>query len=158
MGVAEYRKTIPVVVMPGDSSLEIGCHFGTTTKMIKDAAGPDGLVVGVDIGKECIETAQKDNPKNILFHVADGWNTAHLTQLTPAPQSIYLDIGGLSGFDGALDAIALITQLCYAFKPSLRFIVIKSRCMRDHANEWIHCKEILYKGGRATTEDHGVLV
>ena len=30
--------------------LEIGCHSGTSTNMLFDAAGPSGHVVGVDIG------------------------------------------------------------------------------------------------------------
>ena len=34
--VDDYRKTIPFVVQPGDAILEVGSHFGRTTKLLDD--------------------------------------------------------------------------------------------------------------------------
>jgi hypothetical protein len=39
-----------------------------------------------------------------------------------------VDVGGLSGSDGLLDTIALISSLKFALEP--RYIVIKSLCLQ----------------------------
>ena len=41
---------------------------------------------------------------------------------------VYIDVGGLSGSDGLLEAISLVSSIRYALEP--RCIVIKSLCMR----------------------------
>jgi hypothetical protein len=38
VGVNDYRKTIPYVVESGDEVIEVGCHFGSTTSLLHDAA------------------------------------------------------------------------------------------------------------------------
>ena len=38
------------------------------------------------------------------------------------------------GADGEFEALALIRMLCCTFKASLRYIVIKSKCMLHHAS------------------------
>jgi|AntAceMinimDraft_5_1070358.scaffolds.fasta_scaffold319935_1 hypothetical protein len=44
----------------------------------------------------------------------------------------FVDIGGLSGPDGLLEALALLRQLSSAM-PTLRVAVIKSTCVQRHA-------------------------
>ena len=44
-----------------------------------------------------------------------------------------LDVGGLSGANGCLDAISLLKLLSAALGPALRTIVIKSTCVRAAA-------------------------
>jgi hypothetical protein len=41
---------------------------------------------------------------------------------------VFVDVGGLSGSDGLLEAIALVSSIRYALEP--RCIVIKSLCMQ----------------------------
>ena len=52
-----------------------------------------------------------------------------------APALLLVDVGGLSGANGTLDALALIRMLCAVFHASLRALVIKSSCMRTLARQ-----------------------
>ena len=95
VGVVEYRRTIPYVVRPGNSVLEVGCHYGRTTALLYDAAvvpdsleGGDGggenavsgLCIGVDIGPKIIRRA-KDTYPHIRFEVGDAFKTLELLKL-----------------------------------------------------------------------------
>ncbi|KAJ1484280.1 hypothetical protein T484DRAFT_1797476, partial [Baffinella frigidus] len=97
-GVLEYRATIQIVVRPGDSVLEIGCHSGTTTRLMQEvaglggmtvgvnigasieAAGPGGRAVGVDIGASIVRQAAAAYP-DVEFAVADAWDSHALVTL-----------------------------------------------------------------------------
>ena len=106
IGVKDYRgTTIPFVVKPGSSVLEIGCCVGTTTFLLAEAAGNEGSVVGIDCGKLCIQRARRQQERrqhhgHVRFEVADGWDMSTLIQLANsmhAPfDAIYIDVGGLS--------------------------------------------------------------
>jgi len=143
--VDEYRKTIPFAVRSQDAILEVGCHFGRTTKLLDDAGGH---CIGVDIGPKIIANAKKQYP-DIQFAVEDAWKTLQLLKLrkTLAKEDelgydlVYADIGGLSGADGHLESLSLLDSIAYALEP--RGIIIKSVCMRSLAsrlkffpNEW----------------------
>ena len=52
-----------------------------------------------------------------------------------APALLLVDVGGLSGANGTLDAVALIRMLCAVFHSSLRALVIKSSCLRTLARQ-----------------------
>mmetsp|Transcript_22495 Transcript_22495/g.54407 ORF Transcript_22495/g.54407 Transcript_22495/m.54407 type:complete len:379 (-) Transcript_22495:304-1440(-) len=144
VGVESYRDTIPLVVRQDDHVLEIGCHHGKTTSLIAKATQRRGTVVGVDIGKVCIERAKKNYSElGIRFEVADAWDSAALLDLDPAFTAIYLDVGGISGADGLFEALGLVRQLTCAYKSSLRCIVVKSRCLRDHSLVYKNSDEFL---------------
>jgi len=162
VGVEEYRRTIPFVVRPGDSCIEVGCHFGRTTVALYNATvvansnNKKGFCIGVDIGPKIIQHATKELP-HIPFAVADAWRVMDLLRLksrymgnnntTPAEATewgydvIYADLGGLSGPDGLIESLALIDSLARGIEP--RTIVIKSVCLNRLAsrlkaltNEW----------------------
>eukprot|EP01012_Entosiphon_sulcatum_P030693 TRINITY_DN3802_c0_g1_i1.p1 TRINITY_DN3802_c0_g1~~TRINITY_DN3802_c0_g1_i1.p1 ORF type:complete len:384 (-),score=29.76 TRINITY_DN3802_c0_g1_i1:129-1250(-) len=68
VGVHEYRQTIPAVVQPGDTVLEIGCQRGITTRLarqhqlkLQQASGlpNSGKVIGLDLGTDSIKAAQQ---------------------------------------------------------------------------------------------------
>ena len=141
-GVREYRNCIDTVVRPGDRILELGCHFGTTTAMLANAGGTYAL--GVDVGTSIIASAKEQHP-TIDFKVGDAWGVSGLARLGPW-DAVFVDVGGLSGADGTLDALALARSLGAALEP--RAIVMKSKCLRQLArtlapstrleNEWDH--------------------
>lgn len=164
VGVQEYRSTIPYAVRPGDAVLEVGCHFGTTTATLYEAAAPSGTpesisshCIGVDVGPKIIQGARGRYP-HIYFAVGDAWKTAgllriqrdFLLQLQQQHEGcnnitfskdqqrivgfdvIYVDVGGLSGGDGLIEALTLLSSLMYALEP--RCIVIKSLCVRRLAS------------------------
>jgi len=69
--------------------------------------------------------------------VADAWSASQLLALDVAFDVIFLDIGGISSFDGTLESLALVRQLQAIFKPSLRVIVCKSKCLQDISNRYV---------------------
>ena len=173
VGVQEYRSTIPVTVRPGNAVLEVGCHFGTSTILLHEAASSNvecsdgtqreqsyGYCIGVDVGSKIIQEAKARHP-NVYFRVADAWRTAELLRIqqeyqsTPPSMSsahgdkitcllpaqkvgfdvVYIDVGGLSGADGILEALSLTSSICFALEP--RCVVIKSQCMRNLASNLV---------------------
>ena len=143
-GVREYRNCIGTTVRPGDRVLELGCHFGTTTAILAEAVGPGGYACGVDVGPSIIAKAKEEHP-GVDFMVGDAWGVGGLARLGPW-DAVFVDVGGLSGADGTLDALALARSLGAALEP--RAIVLKSKCLRQLAknlapstrleNEWDH--------------------
>ena len=137
VGVRDYRHVIRHVVKPGDCVLEIGCALGKTTHLISiDGTGPSGRVIGIDNGKRCIDDAraQHDNRRKKAiaetgaaeedhlngrceFEVADAWDTAELLRLSPFFNSIFVDVGGISGSDGELEVHTVVHNTARA--PSL---------------------------------------
>ena len=125
-GVREYRNCIETVVRPGDRVLELGCHFGTTTAILAEAVGPGGCAMGIDVGTSIIASAKEQHP-TIDFMVGDAWGVGGLARLGPW-DAVFVDVGGLSGADGTLDALALARSLGAALEP--RAVVLKSKCLR----------------------------
>lgn len=153
VGVEEYRRTIPHVVKRGDTVLEIGSHFGTTTALLHAAAEEKkgdfplldfhGGCLGVDIGPHIIERAQMRFPQ-VPFCVGDAWRTSDLIRMkerylvgshSVGYDVVYVDVGGLSGSEGLLEAISLLSAIENALEP--RYIVIKSLCMRRLASSLV---------------------
>ena len=118
-----------------------------------------GYAIGVDIGGKIIKGAKKRYP-DIHFSVGDAFATAALlrtqrenllqtggkddTTHTEQQQQlnqrigfdvIYVDVGGLSGQDGVIESLSLISALANALEP--RCIVIKSLCMRRLSSQLV---------------------
>jgi hypothetical protein len=150
VGVQEYRKTIPFTVKAGDSVLEVGCHLGTSSVLLQEAAsaqGDAGYCIGVDVGPKIIQGAMERYP-SVYFSVGDAWKTAALLRVQQEFHAsheqksnrlgfdvIYVDVGGLSGSDGLLESLSLLSSLMNALEP--QYIVIKSLCMRRLASTLI---------------------
>jgi len=155
VGVSDYRSTIPYVVQKGDRVLEIGCHFGKTTDLLAKAAfgGGNGdgnddssSVLGIDIGKKCIDRARKlysSKNTNLRFDVMDAWDTGSILRECGELNVIFVDVGGISGYDGEFEALTLVKQLVCACGKSLGHVVIKSRCLRDHSSLFTHSDDVL---------------
>lgn len=146
VGVEQYRQTIPFVVKKGDICCEVGCHLGTSTVLVdeaarcEDASVTTGGCVGLDIGPSIIRSAKKKYP-NVFFEVGNGFQTGNIARLTEKHLGknssgmldvIYVDIGGLSGPEGLLESISLLSSLTNGLEP--RCIVIKSLCVRRLAS------------------------
>ena len=63
------------------------------------------------------------------------------TRLEPA--LLMIDVGGLSGANGTLDALALVRTLCACFAGGgLKALVIKSSCLRNLARTLRHSTDL----------------
>jgi len=149
VGVNEYRQMIPYSVRKGDEVVEVGCHVGTSTTKIHDAAYSEegGYCIGIDNGSKIIALAKKSHGERIPFFVGDAWRTGEINRCKDANvvknlglnssgsngyDVVFVDIGGLSGPDGLLESISLLQSIGMALEP--RAIVIKSLCMRRLAS------------------------
>ena len=144
--VHEYRKAALAaleLVPPGACALEIGAHVGETTALIHRALeerGAGGRCVGIDVSGAIVDRAKARHP-SVPFEVADAWDPLSLLRslersgcgVGAKPALLLIDVGGLSGASGTLDALALLRVLLSVFAPELRAVVIKSSCMRTLA-------------------------
>ncbi len=124
-GVAEYRATIPHYVTKRDVVLELGCEWGTTTRVLAEHALE---VIGTDVSEKCIERARELHPK-IRFEVA--FDVLGALQLERSFTVIYVDLSGFSGYRSLLDVIALLQTYATVLQPST--IVVKSGALKHFA-------------------------
>lgn len=127
-GVKEYRATIPQLVHPSDSVLELGCEWGSTTALL---AGRAGLVIGSDVSREVVKLARVKHP-GIRFEVLDAFDVHRLLQLEIPFTKIYLDLSGISGYRSLLDLIALLNTYSSVLRPDT--IVVKSGALKNFAS------------------------
>ena len=141
--VREYRATIPVWVGADDAVLEIGCEWGTTTRVIAQHAA---AVIGTDVSSDCIERARRENP-GIRFEVLDGFDARAALELGDALgrpfTKVYIDMSGISGYRSLLDCIALLQMYGTVLRPQA--IVVKCAALKNFA---AHC--IPWREGTAT--------
>jgi hypothetical protein len=161
VGVEQYRQTIPFVVRKGDVCCEVGCHLGTSTVLIDEAASNSrkadvdkpttstGGCIGLDIGTSIIRSAKQKYPM-VAFEIGDGFKTGEISRLTSKHlhrvdssrilDVVYVDIGGLSGPEGLLEAVSLLSSIANALEP--RCIVIKSLCVRRLASSIVPFSDV----------------
>ncbi len=133
--VKEYRATIPVWVNEDDVILEIGCEWGTTTRILAEHCKE---VIGTDISPDCIERAKERHP-DLHFEVLDGFDVRAALDMGKQFTKIYIDISGMSGYRSLLDVISLLTMYATVFRPEA--IVIKSGALKHFASHCIPWRE-----------------
>ncbi|MEE2709611.1 MAG: methyltransferase [Gemmatimonadota bacterium] len=129
-GVTEYRESITEWVNVRDVVLEIGCEWGTTTKIIAEHCKE---VVGTDISPDVIQRARERNP-GLSFDVLDGFDVRAALGLGRPFTKVYIDMSGLSGYRSLLDVISLMNMYATVLQPEA--IVIKSGALKHFAS---HC-------------------
>ena len=128
--VKEYRETIPIWVKEDDVVLEIGCEWGTTTRLIAERCKE---VIGTDISPECIQRAREKYP-DLHFEVLDGFDVRAALDLGKEFTKVYIDISGLSGYRALMDVISLLMMYATVLRPEA--IIIKSGALKHFA---AHC-------------------
>jgi predicted TPR repeat methyltransferase len=128
--VKEYRATIPVWVNEHDVVLEIGCEWGTTTRVIAQHCKE---VIGADISPACIDRAKSKHP-DLRFEVLDAFDVRAALGLGKRFTKVYIDMSGLSGYRSLLDVIALLTMYGTVLRPQA--IIVKSGGLKHFA---CHC-------------------
>ena len=130
-GVKEYRASIPVWVNDSDTVLEIGCEWGTTTKLLAEHALS---VVGTDVSPDVIERARERHP-HIRFETLDAFDVRGALDLKEDFTKIYIDMSGISGYRSLLDLIALLNSYAAVLRPEA--IVVKSGALKHFATRCI---------------------
>ena len=128
--VKEYRETIPVWVKEDDVVLEIGCEWGTTTRLIAERCKE---VIGTDISPKCIQRAREKYP-DLHFEVLDGFDVRAALDLGKEFTKVYIDISGLSGYRALMDVISLLMMYATVLRPEA--IIVKSGALKHFA---AHC-------------------
>lgn len=131
--VGEYRETVPHLVGPEDSVLELGCEWGTTTALLAERTPH---VIGTDVSSECIERARRRFPE-LRFEVLDAFDVRAAVELAPRFSRVYMDLSGFSGYRSVLDALALLTMYATILQPE--FVVAKSAALKhlgSHLLPW----------------------
>ena len=130
-GVKEYRASIPLWVNDTDTVLEIGCEWGTTTKLLAEHALS---VVGTDVSPDVIERARERHP-HIRFETLDAFDVRGALDLKEDFTKIYIDMSGISGYRSLLDLIALLNSYAAVLRPEA--IVVKSGALKHFATRCI---------------------
>ena len=134
--VHEYRASIAEWVEADDTVLEIGCEWGTTTRLLAPACR---RVIGTDISEDCIARARRQYPK-LEFDVFDAFDVRAALDLAATRgverfTKIYIDMSGLSGYRSLLDTISLLQMYATLLRPDA--IVVKSASLKHFA---AHCE------------------
>lgn len=134
--VHEYRRSIDDWVEADDVVLEIGCEWGTTTRLLAPRCR---RVIGVDVSEDCIARARRQYP-DLEFAVFDAFDVRAAVDLAreleiEAFSKIYVDMSGLSGYRSLLDTISLLTMYATVLRPEA--IIIKSASLKHFA---AHCE------------------
>ena len=118
--VEHYRLLAQEKVLDRDLVLEIGCSTGQTTSVLASQAA---RVVAVDCSAEILDKAQAHlaGCDNVELARVDARDLAGLTELAPAPDAIFLDIGGIALLD---NVAGRLRQCLRMFQP--RVIVVRS--------------------------------
>ena len=103
-----------------------------------------GGCLGVDVGPHIIDSAKMKFP-HVPFVVGDAWKISDLIQFKKEYfeghsddhryDVVYVDVGGLSGNEGLLEALSLLGSITNCLEP--RCIVIKSLCIRRLASSLV---------------------
>ena len=133
-GVKEYRASIPEWVNESDTVLEIGCEWGTTTRIISEHAAS---VIGTDVSPEVIERARERHPR-IRFEALDAFDVRAALDLNVDFTKIYIDMSGISGYRSLLDLIALLNSYAAVLRPEA--IVVKSGALKHFASRCVPFK------------------
>jgi hypothetical protein len=166
-GVSDYREAAWEAMRNSDAqqeeeeerhlamrTLEIGAFEGATCALL--AARGATACFGVDVSSSIVERGRRRyGDAAFRLDVADAWDGDSLDAAiarssgwrerfgSVCPELICVDVGGLSGASGVLDALALLRQLAARYRPSLKAIVIKSSCVRSLATSLRGAHELL---------------
>jgi hypothetical protein len=130
-GVKEYRASISQYINPSDKVLEIGCEWGTTSRLIQPKCS---LLLATDVSSKCITKARTLYPE-IRFETLDVFNTRAALDFGIKFNKMYIDVSGLSGYRSLLDVIALLEMYSSVFP--LEIIVIKSGALKNFGKRCI---------------------
>ena len=129
-----YRHLATSEVLPTDTVVDVGCSRGHTTALI--AASGAELVLGVDIGVDCIATCQRDHAAaiaagNLRFHCSDIFASDARAWAENSGAGgatvLFLDIGGNRDYMAVANAL----RVCRSFMPNLRLVVVKCKELRS---------------------------
>lgn len=125
---------------PGGRVLDIGCGLGETTLRIAELVGPQGSVLGVDVGERMVELArleaQHNDVGNVSYLAAD-------VQTHPFEERFDYAFARCGTMFFA-NPVAALRNVRAALAPGARLNMVVWRRKPD--NEWLHRAEVIVKG------------
>jgi len=113
---------------PGDAVLDLGCGTGVNFAMLRDAVGPEGVIVGVDLSAAMLERARARVDEH-------AWENVHLVEADATRPCV-----GPERFDAAVattavsatpDVAATVEHVYDALRPGARFAVYELRLVQS---------------------------
>lgn len=119
------RETVGLAgLRPGDTVLDLGCGPGVNFELLREAVGPDGAVVGVDLSDGMVSRARarvRDHDwQNVTVVQADG------TRLPVAPGTVDAAVA-TTALVAMPDIPAAVTGIHDALRPGGRFAMYELR-------------------------------
>jgi SAM-dependent methyltransferase len=111
----------------GDSALDVGCGFGTTSTELASRVGPSGRVFGIDVCEPFLAAARAEAPANVRYLSADAQ-----THAFDASFDVCFSRFGVMFFD---DPPAAFANLRRALRPGGRFAAVVWASPR--LNAWV---------------------
>ena len=134
-GVYEYRLTIPALVNQNDRILEVGCEWGTTSRMLHEQCQN---LIATDISAKVLLKAKNINPE-INFKVLDIYDVKSAMALNFDFNKMYVDVSGFSGYKSVLDVLSILNMYSTVFELDL--IVVKSGALKQLFRNGVAWKE-----------------
>jgi demethylmenaquinone methyltransferase/2-methoxy-6-polyprenyl-1,4-benzoquinol methylase len=122
------RSVDALELRPGERVLELGCGTGNSFAALRDAVGPDGLVVGVDASRGMVTSAAERIRRA-------GWENVHVVRGDASRPCV-----GADQFDAAYAAMSLsampdpggvVDETATRLRPGGRLVVLDARPFQD---------------------------
>lgn len=130
-GVQEYRASIEKYLSLQDKVLEVGCEWGTTSRLIWQKSQN---LIATDVSEKCLQKARVLYPY-IRFEVLDVFDVKTAMSFGVQFNKMYIDVSGLSGYRSLLDVISLLDMYSSVFP--LDTIVVKSGALKNFAKRCV---------------------
>ena len=121
-GLVPWREAAVqmLALQPGDRVVDIGCGTGLNFGLLRDAVGPQGTIIGVDLTDAMLDQARR----RVAEH---GWQNVELVQADAAQFAFPAPVDGiLAAFalTFMLDAGEVILNGCRALAPGRAWVVL----------------------------------
>ena len=122
---------------PGARVLDIGCGLGDTTLRLAEEVGPEGEVVGLDVGERFVETATREASEGGVTNVSYMLGDAQVAELGEGFDLAFSRFGCMF----FASPVAALRNIRSALVPGGRLCLIVWRRKLD--NEWLHRAEVV---------------
>ncbi|TMC47528.1 MAG: class I SAM-dependent methyltransferase [Chloroflexi bacterium] len=127
------RLVIASGIHPGDRLLDVGCGTGYLTRLVADAAAPDGTALGIDPSLQALERARRSRrPTNCSFAVG----TAEALDATEGAFDVVVSSLAIHHIPEGARSTAF-AEMFRVLRPGGRLLVADFRPPRSRVVRWL---------------------